>query len=86
MNRAKQVPPHRWATTIVADIACGMEDVPVARPDEPLADLLAHMAGCTDGRALALDGERLVGIVSPSDGARQLEVADLRNTRRPEHV
>jgi Zn-dependent protease/predicted transcriptional regulator len=86
LNRVKQLPADRRATTTVADIACPLAEVPVARPDESLADVLPRLAGCSDGRALVLDGERLVGIVSPTDVARQLEVADLRDARRSEHV
>ncbi len=86
LNRVKQVPADRRSTTTVADIACPLDAVAVARPDESLADLLPRLAGCSDGRALVLDGERLVGIVSPTDVAHQLEVADLRDARRPQHV
>lgn len=86
LNRVKQVPADRRGTTTVADIACPLDAVAVARPDESLADLLPRLAGCSDGRALVLDGERLVGIVSPTDVAHQLEVADLRDARRPQHV
>ncbi|MBW3546554.1 MAG: site-2 protease family protein [Actinobacteria bacterium] len=86
LNRVKQLPADRRSTTTVADIACPLDEVAVARPDESLADLLPRLAGGSDGRALVLDGERLLGIVSPSDVAHQLEVADLRDARRPEHV
>lgn len=86
LNRVKQVPADRRGTTTVADIACPLDAVAVARPDESLADLLPRLAGCSDGRALVLEGDRLVGIVSPTDVAHQLEVADLRDARRPQHV
>lgn len=86
LNRVKELPPDRREATVVADIACPLAEVPVARPDESLADLLPRLAGGSDGRALVLDGERLVGIVSPTDVAHQLEVADLRDARRPDHV
>ncbi|HEV2766313.1 MAG TPA: site-2 protease family protein [Acidimicrobiales bacterium] len=86
LNRVKQLPADRRSTTTVADIACPLDEVAVARPDESLADLLPRLADGSDGRALVLDGERLVGIVSPTDVAHQLEVADLRDARRPQHV
>lgn len=86
LNRVKQLPADRRATTTVADIACPLDEVTVARPDESLADLLPRLAGGSDGRALVLDGDRLLGIVSPTDVAHQLEVADLRDARRREHV
>lgn len=78
LNRVKQVPWDRRTTTLVADIACPADEVPLADPDEPLADLLIRMAGCEDGRALVVDGGRVVGIVSPTDVARRLVMAELR--------
>lgn len=86
LNRVKEVPRGARETTRVADIACDPGEVPVAAPDEPLADLLGRMAGCADGRALVVEGGRIVGIVSPSDVARRLERAELRGPRQAEHV
>lgn len=86
LNRVKGIDPEERATTSVADIACPAEEVPTATPDEPLADLLERMRGCTDGRALVIDEGRLVGIVSPTDVARRLEIAELRNPSDAEHV
>lgn len=78
LNRVKQVPWQQRVTTRIADIACPAQDVPLARPDEPLADLLTRMAGGADGRALVVEDGRVVGIISPTDVARLLEIADLR--------
>jgi CBS-domain-containing membrane protein len=51
----------------------------MARPDEPLVDLLPRMAGCTDGRAVVLDdAERVVAVISPRDIAQVAALADLR--------
>ena len=86
LNRIKAVPPDARAGTAVGDIACPLNDVPTAGPDEPLAELLPRMSGCADGRALVLSDGRLVGIVSPTDVARTLERADLRGMRDAAHV
>lgn len=86
LNRVKQVPAGDRATTRVSDIACDPSEVPTAAPDEPLSDLLPRMAGCSDGRALVVEGGRVVGIVSPTDVARRLEVAELRDPREGAHV
>jgi CBS-domain-containing membrane protein len=55
--------------------------VPVAAPGELLVDLLPRLSGCSDGRVLALQDGRLVGIISPSDIARTLDLAALHHPR-----
>jgi Zn-dependent protease/predicted transcriptional regulator len=77
LNRLRDVPAHARATTRLRDVACPPAEIPVGRPDEPLLDLLGRMSGCTDGRAVVLDGGRVVGVVSPSDVTRTLQLADL---------
>ena len=77
LNRLRSVPAPVRATTPLRAIACPVPEIPVARPDEPLTDLLPRLEGCTDGRAVVLDGGRVVGVVSPSDIARTLQLADL---------
>jgi Zn-dependent protease/CBS domain-containing protein len=76
LSRIRHVPPdHRSATRLV-DTAVPLADVPIAAPDEPVATLLQRMQSSPDGRALVVDGAgRLVGIVSPSDIARYVQVA-----------
>jgi Zn-dependent protease len=77
LNRLRGVPPAARATTRLRDTACPVAEIPVARPDEPLTDLLPRLAGCTDGRAVVLDRGRVVGVVSPTDIARTLQLADV---------
>lgn len=81
LRRIKDVPVGERATTTVRDVACGLDDIPVVEPSEPLADLLPRMAGCSDGRALVVDDGRIVGLVSPADVMRRMELADLRSPR-----
>jgi Zn-dependent protease/CBS domain-containing protein len=79
LNRVRAVPLELRATTRLREIACAPADVPVARPEDRLGDLLERMQGCSDGRAVVVDNAgRVVGVVSPSDVARALELADLR--------
>ena len=85
LRRVKQVPIHQRDTTQVRQVACPLADVPVVGPDDALSDLLPRMTEATDGRALVVDGDHLVGLVSPSDVVRRLEIAALR-PRRPEHI
>jgi CBS domain-containing protein len=80
LNRVRDVPPGLRATTRLADIACPPNEVPTARPEEPLTDLLERMQGCADGRAVVVDDVgRVVGVLSASDVARALELADMRS-------
>jgi Zn-dependent protease/CBS domain-containing protein len=80
LNRLRAVPvPERGGTTLGA-IACPPADVPLARPDEPLLDLLPRLEGCSDGRAVVVDAAGVVvGLVSPSDISRLVATADLRS-------
>lgn len=79
LNRIRQVPPERRGTATLREIACPPEEVPTARADEPLADLLPRLAGCTDGRAIVVDTDgRVSALVSPRDITRMSAVAGLR--------
>ncbi|HEY8533645.1 MAG TPA: site-2 protease family protein [Micromonospora sp.] len=80
LNRIRALPAERRAVTRLSDIACPAPDVPTAAPDDDVADLLAELDGCTDGRAIAVDQERrVVGIISPRDIARLATAAELRD-------
>jgi Zn-dependent protease/CBS domain-containing protein len=81
LGRLKEVVPERRHEVRVGDVACPLEDVPTAAPGEPMVDLLARMDPRSDGRALVLEGDRLVGIVSPTDVARILEISSLVRRR-----
>jgi Zn-dependent protease/CBS domain-containing protein len=80
LNRVRDVPAGLRATTRLRDIACPPNEVPTARPEEPLTDLLERMQGCADGRAVVVDDlGRVIGVLSASDVARALELADMRS-------
>ncbi|MGD0881034.1 MAG: site-2 protease family protein [Acidimicrobiales bacterium] len=83
MARIRHVPPHLRQTTRLIDVACPMTEVPLGSPGEPIPDLLQRMHASPDGRALVLDADgRLVGIVSPSDIARLVQLSMLRSQGR----
>jgi Zn-dependent protease/CBS domain-containing protein len=86
LSRVKNVPAEERHTTRVQQIACPPDEVPTARPDDKILDLLPRMGGCSDGRAIVLVDHQIVGIVSPADVARQFEVADLRRPVERERV
>lgn len=78
LARIKAVPAPRRATTTMADIAWPVDELPVARPGDLLAELLPQLTRVADGRALVVEDGRLVGIVTPSDITRAVEHAVLR--------
>jgi Zn-dependent protease/CBS domain-containing protein len=78
LSRLKQVPVDERATTPVRDVACPANDVPVASLDEPLVELIDRMAGCSDGRAVVIADGRVVGIITPTDISRTVELVALR--------
>jgi len=80
LNRVRAVSPESRATTQLHDIACAPAEVPLTRPEEPIVDLMERMQGCSDGRAVVLDADgRVMGVVSPTDVARALQMTDLRS-------
>ncbi|MGH3967911.1 MAG: site-2 protease family protein, partial [Mycobacterium sp.] len=70
LNRIRVVPPEQRANTLLREVACPPDEIPLAQPDEPLSALLSRLNGCADGRALVVDNGDLLGIVSPSDISR----------------
>ncbi len=83
LNRIRKVAPERRATTRLRDVACPPDQIVTVRADEPLAELLPRMSGCADGRAVVIDEYgTVVGIVSPSDAVRAIQLASLRSAHR----
>ncbi len=70
LNRIRGLPQDRHSSTTIGEIACPTDEVPIARPDELVSELLVRLGGCADGRALVMAGDQLVGIISPSDISR----------------
>jgi len=82
LRRLRALPAHRRSTTRVADIAQPMSEVAQAAPDELLLDVLPRTARSQDGRLLVFDADtRLVGIVSSSDIARVVQIAEVEHAR-----
>lgn len=74
LTQLRGVAPAQRATTTVAEIALPLHSVPTAAPAEPLSTLLEHLAAGPGKRALVIDGGKLVGIVTPSDLTRLIDV------------
>ncbi|MGN9765411.1 site-2 protease family protein [Micromonospora sp. SD12] len=78
LDRVRGIPAERRAATTLAEVACRADELVLARPDEPLNELLPRLSECADGRALVVSDGRLVGIVSPSDISRAVQRGSLR--------
>ena len=73
VRRVNAVPADERDRTTLRDVTCPLAEVARASPEQPVADLLPRLNGCSDGRALVFDGQRLAGIVAPADISRALE-------------
>ena len=75
LRQLRDVAASRRATTSVREIALPLHSVPTAAPLEPLSTLIERLAAAGHGsRALIIDGGKVVGIVTPSDLARLIDV------------
>lgn len=81
LTHLKAVPAEQRDVTQVRDIACPIAEVTVADPDEAITDVLERLSTCKERRVLVFSADHLVGIVSPTDVMRMIEVATL-GTRR----
>ncbi|MGD1173838.1 site-2 protease family protein [Mycobacterium seoulense] len=75
LRQLRDVAPGRRATTTVGEIAQPLHEVPSGAPQEPLTALLERMAPAGPrSRALVFEAGQVVGIVTPTDVARLIEV------------
>ena len=74
----KRVSPRQRAVRRASEISIPIAQVPIARPNDLVTDLFARMTPRSAGRALVFDGEQLVGIISPSDVGRRLQVGNVQ--------
>jgi len=74
----KAMPVGKRASTTVEDVAVPLPWVTVVTTEQLAVDVLPRMAATTSGRALVMTGNTVVGLVSPVDVMRRLEVAELR--------
>ena len=62
----------------VVDLACPIDKVPTAAPDDPALDAMRRMDDdCAEGRVLVMDDGVLIGLLSPSDVRRAIELAEV---------
>lgn len=77
LDRLRAVAAPKRATTLIRDAAIPRDDIPSAAPGEPLVSLLERMTPTTGGRAFVVDGGQVVGIVTPTDITREINVRRL---------
>jgi Zn-dependent protease/predicted transcriptional regulator len=84
LRRVRTTDRRAWQTLRARDVADDLAGVATAAPDELLTALLERMSVAPggDGRALVFEHDHLVGIVSPTDVRRAIDVVAL-HTRRP---
>jgi Zn-dependent protease len=73
------VPRNEWQARTVRDCMLPRDEVPVVAEDDELIEAAGELGESDVRRALVLDGDRLVGLLSATDVARALE---LRSARR----
>ena len=76
----REVPPSRRAVVRVGEVAVPISAIPRAAPDEPVTALVSRMTVRSAGRALVFEGQRLVGVVTPTDLARRAQLAEIGAT------
>lgn len=79
LRRLRLVPPDVRHATRLGSIMTPLDEVPIAHRHESMSRLVPQLSTAVDGRALVLDEhDDVIGIVSPTDVARALELAALR--------
>jgi CBS domain-containing protein len=76
------VPRSEWQTRTVRDCMLPREEVPIVAEDDELIDAAGELGESDVRRALVLDGDRLVGLLSATDVARALELRSVRRRAR----
>lgn len=74
LAQLRGIPPSQRAATLVREAAIPLPRVPTATPDEPLTALLERLRSGGANRALVVDADGLVGIVTASDLSRLIDV------------
>jgi CBS domain-containing protein len=69
-----EVPRSEWDRRTVRECMKRLEEVPVVAQNDEVIDAAGELAENDLNRALVLDGDRLVGLLSVTDVARALEM------------
>jgi Zn-dependent protease len=77
LRRIGGLPRASWASTPISRVAATPAEMVWCTPSDPLGEVAALMNRSPERRALAMDGNRLVGILTPSDAEWALRHARL---------
>jgi Zn-dependent protease/CBS domain-containing protein len=85
LAQVKAAGRDRWSALSVLDVADPLATLTRCAPDEPLGNVLERMPRTArgGGRILVFDDDVLVGIITPTDVQRAVEVASLRAPQAP---
>lgn len=73
LSALRRVPPPQRASRRLSEVLIPVAQVPAARPDELVTDVLTRVGRQTEGHAFVFDGDRLVGVISPADIGRRIQ-------------
>lgn len=73
VSALRRVPPPQRTTRRLSEVLIPVAQVPAARPDELVTDVLTRVGRQTEGHAFVFDGARLVGVISPADIGRRIQ-------------
>ena len=79
-RRVAEVPRAEWEHRTARDTMIPLADVPTVGENDDLMEAAGELSESDVNRALVLDGERLVGLLSVTDVARALEVRRQRGS------
>ena len=74
LRDVKRVAAEQRAGLRVGDVAVPLGGITVASPDDEVVDVLGRMSAADSGRAVVTSGERVVGLLSPVDVTRRVEL------------
>ena len=74
MNMLKDIPKLQWSGTEVGKVMVPLEQCLVVHPESEAAEVMMQMASDGSGRALVVQDERLIGIVSNTDIMRLIKI------------
>jgi Zn-dependent protease/CBS domain-containing protein len=81
-----EVPRTEWDKRTVSECMKELDEVPVVDEDDEVIDAAGELAENDLNRALVLDGDRLVGLLSVTDVARALEMRGIGRRREARRV
>jgi CBS domain-containing protein len=75
LGRIVEAPRAQWAGKQVGEFALPLSSVAVLGPETPLSEAAAVLGNSSIGRALVIDDDRLVGLLSITDLVRSMRAA-----------